>query len=231
MKSAVIEKVKKLLALANSSNEHEAALAASHAQRLLAEHNLAMADIQATEKPDRADKLEMMVAKKPPKWLQILISGVGTAFDCRFVHYGATGKLVFIGVGADVEVAAYTFSYLEKTLRRLCLEYMKEHAGKELPERERELIRQSYYMGAAMAINRSLSEQRKITPVTTGALVLVKEELIKRAMEDLGQVRIVRHRKSSVHRDAYYRGQEDGNRVGVVPGVSGNSDHFGGLKE
>ena len=32
----VIEKVRKLLALSNSSNEHEAALAAAHAQRLLA---------------------------------------------------------------------------------------------------------------------------------------------------------------------------------------------------
>lgn len=50
----IIEKIKKLLALANSSNEHEAALAAGHAQRLLSEHNLAMADIDATHKPDIA---------------------------------------------------------------------------------------------------------------------------------------------------------------------------------
>ena len=52
----IIEKIKKLLALANSSNEHEAALAASHAQRLLSEHNLAMADIEAAHRPDKADK-------------------------------------------------------------------------------------------------------------------------------------------------------------------------------
>jgi hypothetical protein len=32
----IIERVRKLLALSSSSNEHEAALAAAHAQRLLA---------------------------------------------------------------------------------------------------------------------------------------------------------------------------------------------------
>jgi hypothetical protein len=231
MKAAVIEKVKKLLALANSSNEHEAALAASHAQRLLAEHNLAMGDIQASERPDRADRLEMAVAKKLPKWLRVLIAGIGIAFDCRFVHYATTGKLVFIGVGADVEVAVYTFSYLEKTLRRLCTAYMKEHVSMDLPERDRELMRQSYYVGAAMAINRTLTEQRKKTPVTQGALVVVKDELIQRAMDDLGQVRMMRHRKSFVHSDAYERGQADGDRVGLVQGITNKGKSGGGLLE
>ena len=59
----IIEKIKKLLALANSSNEHEAALAASHAQRLLSEHNLAMADIEAAHKPDKADKVDTTVSE------------------------------------------------------------------------------------------------------------------------------------------------------------------------
>lgn len=38
-KALIIEIIRKLLALDNSDNEHEAALAASHAHRLLSEHN------------------------------------------------------------------------------------------------------------------------------------------------------------------------------------------------
>ena len=81
-KTPIIEKIKKLLALANSSNEHEAALAAGHAQRLLSEHNLAMADIEASHKPDSADRVETTVSRTLSKWLRHLSAGVSTAFDC-----------------------------------------------------------------------------------------------------------------------------------------------------
>ena len=109
-KAQIIEKIKKLLALANSCNEHEAALAAGHAQRLLSEHNLAMADIDAAHQPDKADSIETIVSKSLPKWLRHLSSGVGSAFDCQAIHHPATGKMTFIGVGADVQVAVYPLS-------------------------------------------------------------------------------------------------------------------------
>lgn len=107
----IIEKIRKLLALANSCNEHEAALAASHAQRLLSEHNLAMADIESEQKPQSADKVEATVSKTLPKWVRYLSAGVCTAFDCQAIHHPALGKMTFIGVGADVQIAAYTFAY------------------------------------------------------------------------------------------------------------------------
>src|SRR5665647_2084435 len=147
-KLPIIEKIKKLLSLANSSNEHEAALAAGHAQRLLSEHNLAMADIEASHKPDKADKVETTVSKSLPKWLRHLSAGVSTAFDCQAIHHPATGKMSFIGVGADVQVAAYTFAYLDRTVRKLCTNYMKHHVSSSIANRHRELMRQSYYLGA-----------------------------------------------------------------------------------
>ena len=41
----LLEKISKLLALASSPNEHEAALAAEKAAELLAKHNLSVADL------------------------------------------------------------------------------------------------------------------------------------------------------------------------------------------
>jgi hypothetical protein len=222
-KTSIIEKIKKLLALANSSNEHEAALAAGHAQRLLSEHNLAMADIEASHKPDKADKVETAVSKTLPKWMRHLSAGVSTAFDCQAVHHPATGKMTFIGVGADVQIAAYTFTYLDRTVRKLCSNYMKQHAGSSITSRHRELMRQSYYLGAVSTIIARLMEQKVQTPVTTGALVPVKEGLIRQAMNEIGNLRTMRSRRSYINGAAYAKGQTDGGQVGISRGITGAS--------
>lgn len=202
----IVEKIRKLLALANSSNEHEAALAASHAQRLLSEHNLAMADIKAAPAPDRADKVETTLSKTLPKWLRHLSAGVSSAFDCRSVHYPSTGTMTFIGVGADVQIAAYTFDYLNRTVRRLCGNYMKNNVSPALANRHRELMRQSYYLGVVSTITTRLKVQKLQTPITSGALVPVKEGLIRQTMSEIGNLRTVRSRRSYIHADAYTKG-------------------------
>lgn len=222
-KTPIIEKIKKLLALASSSNEHEAALAAGHVQRLLAEHNLAMADIEASRKPDKADRVETAVSKTLPKWLRHLSAGVSSAFDCQAVHHPATGMMTFIGVGADVQIAAYTFTYLDRTVRKLCGSYMKQHVSPGLANRHRELLRHSYYLGAVSTITGRLREQKIVTPVTTGALVPVKEALIRQAMQEVGPIRTMHSRRSYISSDAYSRGQTDGKGVGIHHGITGAS--------
>ncbi len=217
--SPIIEKIKKLLALANSSNEHEAALAAAHAQRLLSEHNLGMADIQATHKPDSAERVELQSSKTLPKWLRHLSAGVCSAFDCQAVHHPATAKLTFIGVGADAPVAAYTFEYLERTIRRLCSDYMKQHAVNSIPARHRELRRQSYYLGAVSTVSSRLTEQKCCTPVTSSALVPVKEALIRQTMSQIGPIRTMHSRRSYINADAYTKGQDDGRQMGIHRGL------------
>lgn len=219
----IIEKIRKLLALANSSNEHEAALAASHAQRLLSEHNLAMADIESEQKPQSADKVEATVSKTLPKWVRYLSAGVCTAFDCQAIHHPALGKMTFIGVGADVQVAAYTFAYLDKTVRKLCSSYIKYHVNDGTPNRQRELMRQSYYLGAVSTITGRLREQKVQTPITPGALVPIKAGLIKKAMSEMRPTRTVHSRRSYINSHAYTKGQQDGQQVGIHKGVTGSS--------
>ena len=225
----IIEKIRKLLALANSSNEHEAALAAAHAQRLLSEHNLAMADIESEQKPQSADKVEAQVSKVLPKWVRHLIYGVCITFDCQAIHHPATGKMTFIGVGADVQIAAYTFAYLDKTVRRLCSGYMKVHVSGDVSSRHRELKRQSYYLGAVSTIISRLREQKAVTPTTPGALVPVKEALIRKAMSEIGPTRTVRNRRSYIDSHAYTKGQQDGHTVGINKGISGSRRNTGTL--
>ena len=181
-----------------------------------------MADIEAAHKPDKADRVETVVSKSLPKWLRHLSAGVSTAFDCQAIHHPATGKLTFIGVGADVQIAAYTFTYLDRTVRKLCADYMKRHVVSTMANRHRELMRQSYYLGAVSTINAGLKEQKVQTPITTGALVPVKEGLIRQAMNEIGNIRTIHSRRSYINADAYSKGQTDGSQVGVHHGISGS---------
>ena len=128
--------------------------------------------------------------------------------------------MTFIGVGADVQVAAYTFAFLDRTVRKLCANYMKHHVSATIANRHRELMRQSYYLGAVSTINARLKEQKIQTPVTSGALVLVKDSLIRQAMNEIGNLRTVRTRKSYINTDAYTKGQTDGRQVGIHHGIS-----------
>jgi len=218
-KTPIIDRIRKLLALANSGNEHEAASAAAHAQRLLAAHNLAMADIAAAVRPEKADRIETDVARKLPKWIRHLSAAVSSAFDCQAIHHPATGKLTFIGVGADVQVAAYTFTYLDRTVRKLCAGYLKQNLGAGISGRQRELLRHSYNLGAVSTISRQLQDQKRQTPVTPGALVPVKEGLIRKAMNEIGPIRQMHSRRSYINATAYNQGQTDGQQVRIQKGV------------
>ena len=127
--------------------------------------------------------------------------------------------MTFIGVGADVQVAAYTFTYLDRTVRKLCTNYLKQYAGTTPVGRQRELLRHSYYLGAVSTITRQLQEQKKQTPVTPGALVPIKEGLIRAAMREIGPIRTMHSRRSYINATAYNQGQTDGQQVSIQKGV------------
>lgn len=178
-----------------------------------------MADIEASHKPDKADKIELDAIKNLPKWARHLSGGVSNAFDCRVIHNPNNGKLSFIGVGADAQIAAYTFAYLDRTVRKLCSVYMKQSVSDRIKGRNREMSRQSYCLGMVSTINKRLAEQKVCTPITVGALVPLKEALIQQTVREIGNIRTIHSRTSYVHSDAYLKGQNDGSRVSIHKGV------------
>ncbi len=215
----IIEKIQKLLALSASSNEHEAALAAAHAQRLLALHNLQMADIAATSPPEQADSISVPAAATLPKWAGWLASSVALSCSCKVIHMKSPPpRLLFIGVGQDVEVSSYTYQFLEKTIRRLAKSYLLGREESVVPLL-RERIRRSYYLGAVRAVSQQLALQTKETPTTTGALVVIKDRLIQARVAELGPLRTPQSRRSSIEHDAYQAGQSDGNNIAMHKGL------------
>ena len=123
-----IHKIKKLLALSKSSNFHEATLAMEHAQRIMAEHNLTMSDVAASDVQTFSTR--MARAKTPPTYLQSLSRMVGDAFGCVVILStkgtwdGWETSACFVGIESSAELAGYAFSVLLRQITRDRKEFM-----------------------------------------------------------------------------------------------------------
>ena len=120
-KDIVVGRVRKLLNLSTSTNEHEAVAAAAKAQELLSKYNLKMSEIPNHDQSAmKAEESRVRVRKMADEWMYVLSDYTAKAFDCDYYHTsGVYGHMVFIGVGADSEVCAWTYEYIYTQLKRM----------------------------------------------------------------------------------------------------------------
>lgn len=126
----VLAKVQKLLALADTdrnSSEAEAIAASVAAQKLLAKHNMSMADLDK-ERREEIDRVYADVDSKRFKWS--LGCAVAESYCCKCYACGKT-TIVFYGYKSDALIARRVFQYLvgvcDRLARHTAYEYRKEH--------------------------------------------------------------------------------------------------------
>jgi hypothetical protein len=212
----IIDRVRKLLNLSESGNEYEAAAAAAKAQALLAEYNLQMSDIPEDGRGGSATTSDVRTRIKLEKWAFSLANKTAKAFSCDYYH-SSLGRTTFVGVGADAEVCAWTFSYLYRSLMRMAREYMRGRRGRGSAVDGQ--LRESYLMGAVVVVGRRLREQAEQTPVTSDALVLAKDEVVQAAMPE--NVRQKRFRARNIVPGAAYAGAMDAQDLPLSTPVHG----------
>lgn len=124
--SSVLDKVRKLLRLAESPNANEAAAAAAKAQSLIDEHNLSAALLSLDEGATDDEDIEDFSRKGAPldeqpvlhRWRLSLASAVARANGCRVYFSG--GSIALVGRPSDAETTRYLFGYLAREVERLC---------------------------------------------------------------------------------------------------------------
>jgi len=79
----VLEKIKKCLKLAGSSNANEAATAMRQAQALMEKYNVTHIDVQASEASET--KAKASVKNKPTRWETRLALTAADAFGCKII--------------------------------------------------------------------------------------------------------------------------------------------------
>lgn len=138
-RAKAIDKVQKLLAMANDArgNENEAANAASAAEKLMRKYQISAAEVIMEELThDEAFYQEFApaqfgldgsctdFAKRCPKPTGVIAIGVAEAFDIRVsLVYTAYGlRALFSGYHLDVQLGVWIYGYLNQTMQRLAAE-------------------------------------------------------------------------------------------------------------
>ncbi|MBY0277923.1 DUF2786 domain-containing protein [Candidatus Binatia bacterium] len=214
----ILSKIKKLLALSASSNEHEAALAAEKAHELLMEHKLSMADVEAHSTDGREEVCEVELEWGKTyidQWRDYLVVDVARAFHCKVLrtHLSRDGKKLrgyrFIGKPTDTGASVAMQTWLTSEIERLTKE-----SG--LPTWE---LRWSFTCGAASTISKRIREsfdRRMREQPKYGALVVVDDHAVARYMAQRfgGKVRKGgKHARTRINADAFRQGQAAGQTV------------------
>lgn len=114
-----IDKIKKCLALSQSSNPNEAAQALKHAQALMRQYGVDEAMVADAELDEVAVATRSRSARRPSNWERYLVALVGKAFGCRlmFVQARDGGHYHYVGLRERAAVAGYTATVLLRQLR------------------------------------------------------------------------------------------------------------------
>jgi hypothetical protein len=125
-KMDIIDKVRKLLKLSESSNANEAALAAAAAQRLIDEYNLSAALLSVeTDEPENEpiedtlrDGKPLDAQKKLQTWRYALADVLAEVNGCQIYRY--KGSIELTGRKSDTDKVRYLYGYLINETNRLC---------------------------------------------------------------------------------------------------------------
>lgn len=127
----VIRKIKRCLALGQSSNQNEADMAMRQAQAMMRAYRLSEVDVHASsvncETRDAG-------ATRLPEWQRYLGAAAAKAFGCNFYsRAGAAGlfnaQFIFVGVMPAAELSAYAYDTLLTQLKAARKAFQKEHKG------------------------------------------------------------------------------------------------------
>jgi len=223
----VQKKLQKLLALATSPNEHEAALAMERAAEIAAKYDLDLALIEEGQVGPKMSINEMNgTTRKYSKytaWEATLCNSIAYAFECRVVVLRDNNpwKYAILGRESDVELVSYFQIFLRDQIRAL------GYANYSVSVNERT----TYFAGAVHIVGKRLNNQFKKKKAeaiveATGKDLVVSKEADTKNFVDMEFPNLRKGRGSSLtgSREAWNKGVSDGEKVNLNRPVEGGSN-------
>lgn len=219
---AVALKIKKLLALAGSANEHEAQAAAAKAMELATQHNLSIQQIESVA--ERASDSDPYVNKeeafqKTVSHEERVVAGIVDRYFFVRTIWTKTKlgtRTAFLGRASNIEIAEYVAAYLVQTFNRLW------------KERRTQLKRQGfnvsggvkieYVNGLAIAVRRKLEAQRAAFKQEQ-ALMVIDNQLQAFVDAQCGKTKAFKGARFEDHTWARRLGVEDGASINLNQGL------------
>jgi hypothetical protein len=207
---AVIEKVKKLLNLASSSNPFEAELATIKANQLILKHHLSRSDLAG-------ETIYIKTLLSAPKRTALMMSiyEILSHFLVRpLLHMGRGRALLEAGgTREQVELASYISDYLVEEFEALWKTHAQKHGLKGLREKN------SFYTGIARGFSEKLTHSRaKMDVSDTRALVKIEQDLKLKVDTFLGGLSRAQS-SQTINHHALERGKAAGRELNIRQGV------------
>ncbi|NVF15975.1 DUF2786 domain-containing protein [Vreelandella maris] len=222
MDSKALDKIKKCLRLAKSSNANEAAAALRQAQKLMAMHGVTTDDVAISDVGSHTAKTG--AGKTPPAYVTMLANMVAGAFGAETVYQQIYDgerwalNVEFYGLNGAAEVAGYAFEVLCRQLKRDRTAYLatlNKRLKRTTKVRRGDLYAQAWINAVAKQVTR---QQR------TEAETAIVEAYKAKRWEDLDTMKPRDNTKGMRSHDqgAIHQGYQDGKKVSFHQGVNGN---------
>lgn len=218
MENNIIIKIKKLLALSESSNEYEAKVAMLKAQELLAKHKLSLKEIEEHEDINVMEG-KTNITFRQGKWKGKLADLIAENFGCY--HYYRTNRthtIIFMGKDEDVTackmVLEYAVDSINSVVNRLRYQYRKEGYSTKGLEND-------YALGFIEGLEYAFEEQKQENQ--EWGLVLARDKEVVEAYEKkefIGSINT--NTNFQGFNEAYFKGVEDGEKFSISDKIVGD---------
>jgi hypothetical protein len=233
----IIDKIQKLLALANSSNENEAKSAAAMAQALLTKYNLTMTDIELEpgEEKYQSEYVQTDRERQDPAWkfVQSLLR------DFFFVEIVQSKKRVEMNEGDGVMYwkntkTVHCYIMFGQSHNIIIAKYVRDFLMRAFPDSFKSYrartgapatSRHSYYYGLFAGLFEQLKAARGKVEQEVGLVVVQDAGLMEFIKDELGNVK-EKKQSSNVGNDqkALQAGYEEGKNLKIAMGLDGRKD-------
>jgi hypothetical protein len=209
-KEKIADKIKKLLALSKSDNEHEASLALANANKLLMKHNLEMKDLEEIDLTCIVEE-EVMSAGRIMNYKSMMLNAVMGFNNCEILIHSIThgNKIIkAIGKKQNIDVSLSMYEYLMNTMERK----MKV----EKP-RNKTSFRLGFSHSIAIKIKEIMQERNNSNnDVACTALVIQEKKMAKDFMHNkYKNLRTQRAKTSYRDRESFDSGVQAGNSTSL----------------
>ncbi|AHZ84660.1 hypothetical protein Bb109J_c1970 [Bdellovibrio bacteriovorus] len=218
----ILNRIRKLFALAGSSNEEEAKRAMEKANELLVKHNLDSQELKVSSGDyDFSDVASFRRQRPHHRHINQLLASFffvnvirERTFDRDALRYVQTIRLV--GRPINTQIATYVFQYLDRVYPDLWRTY------RAINKRAKESHRPSYYKGLTVGISHVLLKSRMAVEEERG-LQVVKDKDLEDFTNDYCGGRIHKEKAIKENKNVMFQGIRDGLQVQISPPLASRS--------
>lgn len=228
----ILDKIKKLFALGQSGNEHEAALALQKAGNLLRQHNLSMAHL--VQSNDLTHRTIDTKRQRMAVHLKVISSLLDGYFGVRVIHASQYDPyqdkvhktIELMGTRENVAIAEHCYYFLEERVHTLWRSHQDHMVG------DSRMAKKSYSLGLLAGFKEKLASEKKASapqPESGGASTekaLLKTEgmLDVFVAKRFPRLRTTKTKKMHINPDVYRKGCARGKKLHLRQPMDGGQE-------